>query len=106
MLTLVVFGLAIVSSFAMETDPPAEPVKTTVETEVVEDVQPSINYGYIDASNNCVHVGTLDPLSDCLPTNFGPKCTEVIDGLNRDLYRMHFDGVNNVWICGDLLKKP
>ena len=106
MLTLVVFGLAIVSSFAMETDPPTEPVKTTVETEVIEEVQPLISYGYIDASSNCVYLGILPSSSDCLPSNNGDVCTEIIDLLSRDLYEMHFNNVTQKWNCGEILQKP
>lgn len=98
--------MTIGSSFAMDTNPPTEPVKTTVETEVVEEAQPLINYGYKDALGNCVLITTGSLEGDCLPTNPGLKCTDLIGGVNRDLYEMHFDNNTNKWVCGVPLRKP
>ena len=105
MLTLVVFGLAIVSSFAMETDPPTEPVKTTVEIEVVEDIQsPLVGYGYYDSVlDECVFLAPGTPGVNCLPTNTGVIC---IDTANRDLYFMSRATEHDPWVCGKVLKKP
>lgn len=108
-----VFTMTIGSSFAMDTNPPTEPVKTTAETEVViNDLeQPPVleeGYGYKDNSGNCFYLGATPPLTDCHPENTGIICsTYVVEfGDIRDLYHMSRDNENSPWICGDLLKKP
>ena len=113
MLTLVVFGLAIVSSFAMETDPPTEPVKTTVETEVVTDNLEKTTfleegYGYKDASDNCILISEGSPEINCSPTNLGNICEEIPDGEDEPhtLYFMSRDTPPSPWVCGAVLRKP
>lgn len=104
MLTLVVFGLAIVSSFAMETDPPTEPVKTTVEAEVViNDLeQPPVleeGYGYKDALGNCNFLAAGAPGPDCSYMNSGDICTEKIGSTDYDLVLFTRVSPLHPWIC-------
>lgn len=99
-----VIAMMIGSGFAMDTNPPTEPVKTTVEIKVEDDVQSSlVGYGYKDLFGNCVHQGTLESLSNCLPSNTGDIC---IDTSNRDLYFMSRETEHDDWVCGLPLRKP
>ena len=107
MLTLVVFGLAIVSSFAMETDPPTEPVKTTVEMEITEDVQPPlVGYGYKISPTQCVFLGVTPPSPDCHQDNNGDICIEDIGDTPQVLYYMSRATSTSPWVCIEPLKKP
>lgn len=106
-----VFTMTIGSSFAMDTNPPTEPVKTTVETEVVTNnmEQPTPfkeGYGYKDALGNCVLITEGSPGTDCSINNFGVICTESVLGVNQNLYYMSRPTEHDNWICGNLLQKP
>ena len=107
-----VFAMMIGSGFAMDTNPPTEPVKTTVETEVVTDNLEKTTflnegYGYYDdVLEKCVLLseGTLGP--DCSTVNPGTICTEDINNIPHTLYFMSRISANDPWICGLPLRKP
>ena len=106
LLSTVVFGMAIASGFAMDNNPPAEPVKKVVETEVVTEEAPEViipGVAYMDALGNCVgyYMGPLPP--NCSTTVTLNPCTQIIGGIVRHLRQATFDTNTNKWTCGALL---
>lgn len=102
-----VFTMTIGSSFAMDTNPPTEPVKTTVETEVAKETQPTILSGlaYKDDFGNCVwHMQTSIP-DGCSKINSGVECLETISGVVRHLFSAELDTSTNTVTCIDPLFK-
>lgn len=109
MLTLLVFGFAIISSFAMDNNPPTEPVKkAVVETEVAEEApqQALMGYGYYNhITKECLLFEGPTP-EDCLITNSGPQCTVNI-GLNTFLmFLVTRPNTSSPWTCTIPLRKP
>lgn len=103
-----VFAMTIGSGFAMDNNPPTEPVKAIVETEVVEEApqQVLMGYGYKDAFGNCVFHDQLPPPTDCSIMNDGPQCTINIGGDNYLLFLVTRASTSSPWICTIPLKKP
>lgn len=104
-----VFAMTIGSGFAMEINPPTEPVKAIVETEAVEEApqQVLMGYGYYNhITGDCVFLGPLPEPEDCSVMNFGPKCTIEIDEVFYDLYLVSRTSTSNPWTCILLLRKP
>ncbi len=101
LLSTVVFGIAIASGFAMDNNPPTEPVKKILETEIVTEEAPTTildGVAYMDGEN-CVGVSTEPLPPGCSTTGNGPACTAFISGLNRHLYKATYDNVTKEWIC-------
>ena len=101
-----VFAMTIGSGFAMDTNPPSEPVKVVVETEVVEtNLQTPTAYtgrvGYIDIFNN--HVEILPSPTHCSLDNDYPECKMLIGGTLVQLYTFEFDLITLQWKCTQVL---
>lgn len=108
LLSTVVFGVAIASGFAMDNNPPTEPVKKVVETEAVNREAPEAiiaGVAYMDALGNCVGY-SIGPLpQDCTPIITENACTVFIAGAIRHLRQATFDTNTGKWTCGNLLYK-
>ncbi|SFJ39668.1 hypothetical protein [Myroides guanonis] len=102
-----VFTMMIVSGFAMDTNPPTEPVKVVIETEVVEEApqQVLMGYGYKDGSGNCVFHSAVPP-QNCSIMNNGDICTIEIDEILYPMYFMTRPSTSSPWICVLPLRKP
>lgn len=104
-----VFTMMIGSGFAMDNNPPAEPVKkAVVETEVLEEApqQIQMGYGYKDGSGNCVFIAFGTPPTGCSIMNNGDICTEFRDGAARNLYLFVRESPSHSWVCTFPLRKP
>ncbi|SFJ19795.1 hypothetical protein [Myroides guanonis] len=101
LLSTVVFGMAIASGFAMDNNPPTEPVKKVVEIEVVTEEAPEtlqMGFGYVDSLGNCVqYTGPLP--SDCTIDQTADQCTVTVGGIIRHLYIAVKNPITNVWSC-------
>ena len=95
-----VFAMTIGSGFAMDNNPPAEPVKGIVETEADAPMQtPYVGpVCYDDAFGNKVII--LNPPSmHCTVTITDERCTIEIDGILKPLYSAFYDNTTNTWLC-------
>ncbi|SFJ23352.1 hypothetical protein [Myroides guanonis] len=103
-----VFTMTIGSGFAMDNNPPAEPVKTTVEMEVAEEApqQVLVGYGFKDAFGNCFFLMPGNPPTGCSVNNPGPACTITIGGVAYPLHQFTRATAISPWICGDLIRQP
>ena len=104
--TLGVFTMMIGSGFAMDINPPAEPIKVAVETEVVEtNLQTPTAYtgriGYIDIFNN--HVEILPSPTHCSLDKVYPECKMLIGGALVQLYTFELDLITLQWRCTQVL---
>ncbi len=100
MLTLVVFGMAIVSGFAMDTNPPTEPVKVVVETEVAI---ADFGYGYQNDLGECILLEEGILPSNCSILNTGIACMDVINGVPYHLREFTKNPNTNQWECENFL---
>ena len=104
-----VFTMMIGSGFAMDNNPPTEPVKkAVVETEAVEEApqQVLMGYGYYNhITKECVFDSAVPPI-DCSITNTGLQCTINIGGINYLMFLVVRTSVSDPWVCTIPLKKP
>lgn len=100
LLSTVVFGMAIASGFAMDNNPPSEPVKKVVETETMQTV---VNYGYIDANNDCVFYMVEPENPTCSTVESIAACTVTVGFNTYHLRLVTKDPITNEWNCGALL---
>lgn len=108
LLSTVVFGMAIASGFAMDNNPPNEPIKKVLETEVVTEEAPEQAtpiMAYRDALGNCVLVYTGIAPTGCSEISGTIACTSFIAGATRHLRELVFDNDTEEWTCGALLYK-
>ena len=99
-----VFTMMIGSGFAMDNNPPTEPVKVVFETEVVADAPMQAPYtgkiAYMDSSFNCIEV---ENFNHCTTVNTGIECQISISGQLYYLYTYVENPITNVWECKDPL---
>ena len=99
-----VFTMMIGSGFAMDNNPPTEPVKAIVDTEAVEEAPQQTQYmglvAYKDAFGNCINIP--NPMH-CTTTVGGPRCTIKIAGIDYDLFTAVQDPLTLEWSCNEPL---
>ena len=101
LMSTVVFGMAIASGFAMDNNPPIEPVKKVIETEVVTEESSEVlqtGYAYMDSSGDCIQFLGTPPL-DCTPIVSVIACTVNVGGSSKHLYEASFNTELNKWEC-------
>lgn len=104
-----IFAMTIGNGFAMDNNPPTEPVKVTVETEVVEEApqQVLMGYGYYNHdTDECVFLSVLPPSEDCSILNDGPICTINVAGVDYLMFVVTRPNTSSPWNCTIPLKKP
>ena len=101
--------MMIGSGFAMDNNPPTEPVKGIVETEAVEEVPQQSQpkhlglYAYKDSFDNCIGIPSVDlpaGTMNCTVTITINRCTVDIMGVERDLFVGFYNETTNTWTCG------
>ncbi len=103
-----VFAMTIGSGFAMETNPPTEPVKAIVETDVIDEVPQQVlsGYGYYNSDTEECHFLSVEAPIDCSILNSGSICTVNI-GLNTYLmFLVTRPNTSSPWTCTIPLRKP
>ena len=103
-----VFAMTIGSGFAMDINPPTEPIKGIVETEFVEEApqQALMGYGYKDGIGNCILISEGAPPTGCSIMNSGPQCTITIGTNIYNLYLFVRATTSHPWNCVVPLREP
>ena len=103
-----IFAMTTGSGFAMGNNPPTEPVKLNVETEVAEEAPQQVlsGYGYYNhITDECLFLSAT-PIGDCLISNPGPQCTVNVGIDTFLMFEVSRASINDPWACGDPIKKP